>query len=230
MSILKMGKNVFRIDDLLGESEILESLVREIIKSNLDKGLWKFDGEILIANSQQRLLIALRALELGADIERTCKFLTWEEFEDFAVLEFEANNFNVTKHFRFNWLGRRWEIDLLGIKKPFVVSADCKHWKRGWRGSSSLKAAEFQIERTKALAEASPLLIEKIGLHGWKEAYFMPIVLSLLPAANKFHMGCPIVPILQFRSLLVELPARIQEVAYYHKNFWSNKMTNLNKN
>ena len=80
-----------------------------------------------------------------------------------------------------------------------------------------MKAAEQQTERTKAVAEASPCLNEAIGIKGWKCAYFMPLILSLMPSAFKLHRGVPIVPVLQLRDFLQEMPAYIGEMAHFRK-------------
>lgn len=203
-----------KIEDISRESRVPPQLVHEELTRSLD--LVQLDEDSVTAKAEQRLRVAIRAVELGADIERVCKFLTWTEFEDISVLAFEANNYNVKKHFRFSRSGRRWEIDILAIKRPIVACADCKQWHRGWRGSASRKAAEEQTERTKVLAEASSSMVEKIGVKGWRRADFLPMVLSLMPGARRFHKGTPIVPVLQLRDFLQEMPAYLRRIKHFH--------------
>ena len=213
--LLKLTKEgPAKIEDISRESRVPTRLVHEQLTRS--SGLMQLDEDLVTVNAEQRLRVAVRAVELGADIERVCKFLTWAEFEDISVLSFEANNYKVKKHFRFSRSGRRWEIDILAMKRPVVACADCKQWHRGWRGSASRKAAEEQTERTRVLAEASSSMVEKIGIVGWGRADFLPIILSLMPGAHRFHKRTPIVPVLQLRDFLQEMPAYLQKIKHFH--------------
>jgi hypothetical protein len=116
-------------------------------------------------------------------------------------------------------LKKRWEIDIIGVKRPMVISADCKHWRRKWSGSASAKAARGQAERTKALAEASRRIKSKIGINGWMYAYFIPAVLSLFPSQYKFYEKTPIVPILQLKDFLQNIIIHLDEVNYFYVSY-----------
>jgi len=222
VSTLKMtGEGRAPIGEIGQDARVPLQTVRNILRKNSEIGIVQLSGKFVVAEEEQRLKVASRAIELGADIERVCSFLKWEEFEDISILAFEANDFQVRKHFRFRWLGRRWEIDILGFKEPVIVSADCKHWHRGWAQSASGKAAESQIERTRALATAASSSRGRIGIEEWRHAYFVPVILSLVPPPFKFHRGVPIVPVLQMRNFLQEMPARIDEIAHISQSFTS---------
>jgi Holliday junction resolvase-like predicted endonuclease len=219
ISFLRLTKGgPVEIKDLSSESQIPRQLVHETLTS-LRLGIVEADGHSISGGPEQRLRAAHKAVELGADIERVCGFLTWSEFEDISVMAFEANDFKVKKHFRFSGSGRRWEIDILAAKRPIVACADCKQWHRGWRGSASRKATEQQIERTRVLAETAPAMLEKIDMKGWKHADFLPMVLSLTPSAHKFHRGAPIVPVLQLRDFLHDLPAYVGKIKRFRASF-----------
>ena len=126
ISFLKLTKGgPVEIKDLSSESQIPRQLVHETLTS-LRLGIVEADGHSISGGPEQRLRAAHKAVELGADIERVCRFLTWSEFEDISVMAFEANDFKVKKHFRFSGSGRRWEIDILAAKRPIVACADCK--------------------------------------------------------------------------------------------------------
>jgi hypothetical protein len=220
ITLLRLSKDGnTNILNLSKEAQVSVSVVKEVLKRN--SHLISFDlsrNEIEIG-LEERLGLAIHAIKLGADIERVCRSLTWAEFENLSVLAFEANNFNVKKHFRFSFTNRRWEIDILGLKKPIVACVDCKHWYRSWRGAGSRKAAEMQLDRTKALAEASKGMTEKIGIIGWRYAHFVPIILSLVPGAQKFHNRVPIVPVLQLKDFLPHLPAYVQRIAHSRREY-----------
>ncbi len=217
ISLLKLTKEgPVEIEEISREAHIPVQLAYNALKESSDLGIVRLEGELVLADGEQRLRAAIRAVGLGTDIERVCKFLTWTEFEDISILAFEANGFTVGKHFRFSRSGRRWEIDILALKRPFVASVDCKQWRKGWRGAASRTAAERQTERTEILAKASATMDAKIGIKGWEHADFVPIVLSLLPGARKFHRGTPVVPVLQLTDFLREMPAYINKIKHFH--------------
>jgi hypothetical protein len=217
VSLLKLTmEDTTEIDSLGREARVPAQVVRELLRRNTDLVTYITSSRLVTVSSEQRLKIAIKAIELGADIERVCKSLTWLEFEDMSILAFEANDFKTTKHFRFTWADRRREIDILAFKEPLILCADCKHWRRGWSGSGSRKAAELQIERTKVLAEASKTMENKIDVGKWKCAYFVPMILSLVPANQKFYKDVPIVPILQLGDFLSKMPAYLDKIAYFH--------------
>ena len=203
-----------KIDDVDREPRIPKDLANEILRKLHGEGFLTLSGGIVSVNGGQRLKMAARAVELGADIERVSRFLNWEEFERFSTLSFEANEFQVKKNFRFTWMKKRWEIDILGLKKPVIISTDCKHWHKGWSGAASVKSAKKQIERTKALAEASTSgnIRSKIGIEKWEHAYFVPVILSLAPSQHKFYEKTPIVPILQLRDFLQNVMVYLDEI------------------
>ena len=119
ISVLKLTKEgPAEIKDLSNESQIPRQLVHETLTS-LRLGIIEADGHSISAGPEQRLRAALKAVELGAAIERVCGFLNWSEFEDISVMAFEANAFKVKKHFRFSGSGRRWEIDILSIDRSW---------------------------------------------------------------------------------------------------------------
>jgi len=222
VSALKMTEEGdTQIEAISREAHVPIQIARKVLAKYSEMGILRINGTTVAIRGKHRLETALKAMELGADVERVCGFLTWEEFEDISILAFEVNDFSVKKHFRFSGSGRRWEIDILGLREPIVVSVDCKHWHHGWRGVPSTKAVEQQIERTKALVQALPTLQERIDIGKWRYAYFVPLVLSLVPSAQKFHKGAPIVPVLQMRDFLQEMPAYINEMTHFHKRHLS---------
>jgi len=208
ISILKLTKTGPVQRELVSrEARVPVQVADKMLKKLSDTEFIQDNGQFIEVPSNQRVMMAVRAVELGADLERVCGVLEWDEFEEIAAKAFEANNFTVKRQFRFKGAGRRWEMDVLGWKEPLVACVDCKHWHRGWRRSAIMKIVEAQVERTKALAEALPSLHEKAGLVNWKKATLVPMVLSLIPSPFKFYNNVPIVPVLQLPNFLNELPA-----------------------
>ena len=223
ISILQATResNRARIKDIIRESRVPRDLVSRVLTGFQNKGLIKLGYDTLLITSELRIKMAVRAIELGAAIERVSRFLKWDEFEKLSTLVFEKNGFRVRKNFRFSWMNKRWEVDVLGMRDPIIISADCKHWHKGWSGVASIRAAEKQVERTKALAEASisKTLRSMIGINGWKHAYFIPVILSLAPSRCKFYEKTPIVPILQLKDFLQNIIVYIDEVKAFHMVF-----------
>ncbi|MEM1515470.1 MAG: hypothetical protein QXH24_05420 [Candidatus Bathyarchaeia archaeon] len=203
------------IESICREARIPRAIVLEVLNRLYEYGLLRMNGDEVVVDRERRLKIAVKSISLGADIERVAKFLTWFEFEQFSKESFELNGFMVTTNFRFKWLGKRWEIDLISVKRPLIISADCKHWRRGWSESASIKAAKSQVERTRALADASGHIKSKVGINGWNHAYFVPVVLSLYPSQRKFYDKTPVVPILQISDFLQNLIVHLDEVDHF---------------
>lgn len=193
--------------------------------------LFKEYGGIVEASPSQRVKMSVHALHLGVDFQRVCSLLSWAEFEGFAAQALEANGYRVIRNLHFKNGPKRWEIDILGLRKPLVLCIDCKHWRHGWRNAASLKAVEAQVERTAALAKALLHYAKKIGLERWASATFIPVVLSLLPRPEKFIHGVPVVPILQLQDFINRMPAELHSLRHIIKEYSleSSKLTDFAK-
>jgi Holliday junction resolvase-like predicted endonuclease len=158
------------------------------------------------ASDIQRLEMAVRALRSGADLEKVSDLLRWKEFEGMAAFALENNGYLVQRNVRFKNGGRRWEIDVVGLRKPLVVCMDCKHWHHRLYESTTKKIVNEQIARVHALATSLPNPAIRI-IPATSNAYkFLPVVLSLIVDESKFFGGVPIVPILQLQDFLNHLP------------------------
>ena len=197
------------------DAQIPRQITEKVLKKLYDEGLVERKKGIIEASLDQRIKIAIQAIKLGADFEKLCSFLDWSEFENIATAAFEANYFMVKRGFRFAASGRRWEIDIVGFKGSVVACVDCKHWHHGWRRAATIKAVEAQVKRTEALANALPMLYEKIGLSNWKQTILIPIVLSLYQGPLKFYEKTPIVPILQLQNFLSEFLAHVHQLTHF---------------
>lgn len=218
ISILKLTKNepisnkIFSKDAKI-PSQIAENLLKKLHKD----GLIYLRKNVVEADSLQRLKLAVHAIQLGADVERVSSFLQWKEFENIAAVAFERNSYSVKKNFRFKHAGRRWEIDIVGCKRPIAICVDCKHWHHGMYPSSLKKIVEEQVRRTFALAESLPELINKIECASWDRVKFVPAVLSLVKDRFKFYDNVPIVPVLQLQDFLSQLPAYADSLKHFSK-------------
>ena len=120
---------------------------------------------------------------------------------------------------RFKHGGRRWEIDVVACRKPLVLCVDCKRWQRGLKPSALRKIVEAQVNRACALVDALPSPALKIECVKWNKAKFVPVVLSLMPSSYKFFDNVPVVPVLQLQDFLTQLPAYVESLKYFTKEF-----------
>jgi Holliday junction resolvase-like predicted endonuclease len=220
ISLLKLTKNGAVIRENINKEAKLPSaitlkLLRKLQSDNL---IYLKDGKIE-ADSNGRLKLAIKAVELGADVEHVSDFLCWQEFEDIAALALERNGYAVKKNVRFKHAGRRWEIDVVGCRKPAVICIDCKHWHHGMHHSVLMKIVDSQVERVKAFAEALPSVSLEVECAKWDRAKLVPVILSLIPSRYKFLGDVPVVPVLQLQDFLSQLPAQVESLKYFVREF-----------
>jgi Holliday junction resolvase-like predicted endonuclease len=199
-------------------------IAHAIIQKLVDQALIRWTENTIEATRDQRVKIAVHAIELGADFERVCKTLEWSEFESIATEIFKANDYHVLKNLRFKEKnGKRWEIDLLACRRPLILSVDCKHWQHKWTRGPIITTVEQQVMRTRAISDALPRMHNKIGLDGWTHATVVPMILSLIPAQLKLHQNTPVVAVLQLQSFLNELPAYTCSLTRFTQKFPTRK-------
>jgi Holliday junction resolvase-like predicted endonuclease len=175
-------------------------------------------NSIIELTSEQRVLLAIKAIELGLDYEEACRYLGWREFENFTVLALEASGFATRKHLRFKCLDKWYEIDVLGMRRPLILAVDCKHWKHGWRESAMIKIVNTQLHRVEALATILEKLKENLGIKNWRRAELLPVILTLTEAPFRLYREVPVVPIFRFKSFIYELPEFIRSIPLWHKD------------
>ena len=220
ISVLKTSKDKPVLHKLVKNDANLPSrIVDKMLRKLQTGGLLYIHGGILEVSTLQRLRLAVLAVEQGADYERVCCFLGWREFERIGAISLEASGYNVETSLRFKQGGRRWEIDVVGCRKPLILCLDCKHWRRGV-SSKLRRAAEEQVRRTLAFSEFLPNPAVRIDCASWNNARFVPVVLTLMQADFKFFNGTPVVPVLRLQDFLVQLPTCADSLKHFDKS-WS---------
>jgi len=218
ISVLKLTRNgSISFEVLSKDARIPLGVTENLLEKLQNNGLVYLRNRIIDTNSLKRLKLAVHAVQLGADLERVSNFLDWKEFENIATIAFERNNYSVKKNFRFKHAGRRWEIDIVGCKKPIVACVDCKHWHHGMYPSAIRRVVKEQVERTCALAESMPKLTEKIDYASWNRVKLIPAVLSLTAVRSRFYNKVPIVPVLQLQDFISQLPAYMDSLKHFSK-------------
>ena len=201
------------VGSLSEEIGVSSEMVEERLASLVGKDLvTNFDGTHIDVTEGQRLHLATYAIKEGVDIERVCAVLGWAEFEDLVAFALYHREFEVKKHFRVKQVMKRYEIDLVGLKEPLVLSIECKHWKRSWRRAATIDVINTQIKRTKALVQSIPEPKDKLGVGKWHEVNFIPLVLTLSNTPIKIYEGVPVVPIFKFNTFLDEMLTNLDEL------------------
>jgi Holliday junction resolvase-like predicted endonuclease len=220
ISILKLTKNGVALNEDVNRDAHLPSTVayKLLQKMQSDELINLQDGTIK-TETTGRLQLAVKAVALGADIEVISNLLCWQEFEEIAAYALKNNGYTVQKNVRFKHGGRRWEIDVVGCKKPLVVCVDCKHWGHAIAASALTKIVDSQVNRTEAFADFLPNPKLQIPCLKWEKAKFVPVVLSLMQGAYKFVHEVPIVPVLRLQDFINQLPLYTEELKVYPKTF-----------
>ena len=220
ISILKMTKEGSALTESVNkDARISGGIASKLLKKMQTTEIIYIKNGIIEADSCARLKIAVRTLTLGADLQRVSELLSWQEFEDVASIALEQNRYNVYKNTRFKHAGRRWEMDIIGCKKPWVICIDCKHWQHGMSPSALKKVTEAQIERTQSFAESLPNIKFEIECAKWDRAQFVPAILALTPGTFKFYDMVPIIPILQLQDFIGQFPAYTGSLKHFWKEF-----------
>ncbi|HEX9261034.1 MAG TPA: hypothetical protein VF893_00725 [Candidatus Bathyarchaeia archaeon] len=220
ISLLKLTSNgSVIIENIKREARIPTSVTENLLQTLQNQHLVHIKDNIAEVSTYNRLKLAVKAWSLGGDIEQVCELLCWREFEEIAALALRNNGYTVAKNIHFKHGGRKWEMDVVGCKKPLIVCFDCKHYHQGMSPSATLKIAEAQRQRTEALAAMLPSTKMTLDCTKWVRSQFVPAILSLLPARVKFCEGIPIVPVLQLQDFLSQLPMLVASLIYVQREF-----------
>ena len=220
ISLIKLTKNGPVLIESVNEEARLPLVVTwELLEKLQNEDLVYLKSETIEAYSTSRLKLAIKAASLGADVEQISNLLRWQEFEEIAAYALKNNGYTVQNNVRFTHEGKRWEIDVVGCKKPLVICIDCKHWQHAISYSALRKMVDLQTQRTHALADSLPNVKLKLDCVKWERAKFIPAVLSLIPSAQKFCEKVPVVPVLQLQDFIYQLPAYTETLRVYLKNF-----------
>ena len=227
ISVLKLTQNGSVSYELIKKDANIPSVVyQKLLRKMQNDGLVYLRNAFVETDDLQRLRLAIIAVQLGSDPELVSSFLRWNEFEDIVAVALVQNGYCVKKNLRFKHAGHKWEIDVIGCKKPIVMCVDCKRWRHGLTPSALRKVVAEQVERTKALVESLPNPVVKIEFATWQTATFVPAVLSLTESRLKFYDDVPIIPVMQFQDFINQLPAYMTEIKHFKKSL-TNQLDNF---
>jgi Holliday junction resolvase-like predicted endonuclease len=220
ISILKLTKeDAVLIETVNKDAKVPSAIALELLEKMQNEELIYLKNGAVKATSTGRLKLAVKAASLGADIEYISHLLCWQEFEEIAAFALKSNGYTVQNNVRFKQAGRRWEIDVVGCKKPLVLCIDCKHWQHSISASALRKIVDEQTQRTHALADILPNVKLQPECVKWEKAKFLPAVLSLMPNSFKFYHEVPVVPVLSMQDFISQLPLYVETLKFIPKTF-----------
>ncbi|MFP3950954.1 MAG: hypothetical protein ACLFVP_02260 [Candidatus Bathyarchaeia archaeon] len=215
LALLQETKQSIVPGELKKQMRITGEAFNSILKGLEEEGLITYQDGKIKQDLTQRLRTAIKAVKLGADLERVNRELGWLEFEEMAAFIFEENDFEVLSRFRFKAEGRRWEIDVLSARKPYLICAECKHWTTGMGNSSARRIVEGHLEKTNILIMNINALDEEMPIHGWDRAILIPVILNLSPVSMKIYRRVPVVSVLALPRFIDGFEGQLERLAHF---------------
>jgi Holliday junction resolvase-like predicted endonuclease len=220
MALLKLtnGKSA-SVEDVKNTARLPISSCQFLLAKMLNENLVYLKNNNVEVDSQNRVRIAVKAASLGGDIQAISDLLCWQEFEEIAAIALRTNGYHVHKNVRFKQGNRRYEIDVVGCRKPIVICIDCKRWQKTISASALRKIVDEQTQRVQALGAAIPNPKIKLECAKWENATFIPAVLSLIPSSYKFYYDVPVVPVLKLQDFISQMLLHLESVKSYPIQF-----------
>jgi Holliday junction resolvase-like predicted endonuclease len=154
--LVKTQSGEAKLDEVRESVNVTNAAFDQTMETMAREGYITLDGDAVKLSTEQRVRLAVRAVELGADFQTVSGSLGWLEFEELAAHVFEENGFTVLRRYRFQAEGRRWEMDVLASRYPYIVCAECKHYTRGMGNSTARNIVETHLEKTEVFSRHLP--------------------------------------------------------------------------
>jgi len=203
------------LPELRGAVRMTTETFDSIVDALRDEGLVDVSNGTVTLSLQQRLSLAARALETGADFESVSRCLGWLEFEELSATVFEANGFSVRRRFRFQAEGRRWEIDILASRAPYLVCGECKHYGRGMGNSTARGIVEGHLAKVEVLSHSLQNIRERMGIGKWTGATVIPMMLTMSATPLEVYRRVPAVSVLALPGFLGEFDGQLDRLAHF---------------
>ena len=169
-------------------------------------GLTIHDGLIRLS-SESRLDLAMSEANRGFAHDAS-RFLDWKDFERFAESCLEEMSFETQRDVRLKMDGRRWQIDLIGVKGELLVCMDCKHW------APPMSPSRFKNPEAHQ-AEATRLYAEKLAKEKNSKVTSLPMILTLFEVPQKFSERAVIVDVQKLPSMLRDLTPYTPDMPFH---------------
>jgi len=203
------------LDEVRESVKVTSEAFDQTLESMALEGIIALDGDAVRLSTGQRVRLAVKAVELGSDFQTVSNSLGWLEFEEFSAHVFEENGFTVQRRYRFQAEGRRWEMDVLASRYPYIVCAECKHYTKGMGNSTARNIIETHLEKTEVFVRHLPGQAKKMGVHRWRDAVVVPITLTLSPTDMRIYRRMPSVSVLALTSFLASFEGYMERMANF---------------
>jgi len=213
--LVKTQSGDAKLDEVRESVNVTNAAFDQTVETMARNGTITLDGDAVKLSTEQRVRLAVRAVELGVDFQTVSVSLGWLEFEELAAHVFEENGFTVLRRYRFQAEGRRWEMDVLASRYPYIVCAECKHYTRGMGNSTARNIVETHLEKTEVFSRHLPGQAKKIGVHRWRDAVVIPITLTLSPTKMRIYRRMPSVSVLALTSFLASFEGYLERMAHF---------------
>lgn len=181
--------------------------------------------EYIVINKIIFIIRCIQFLEL--DVSNLSNLLNYNGFETLIQEILSQNSYKTIKNFRFSDKSnlkyetsqKRYEIDVIGIYRSYILIIDAKEWKRKDSYGAMNKAANLQYQRVVALKNNNEIfsnLIQKLlgmsyNIQKRLPFILIPMMVSLETNWIKINENSvPLVGIYNLNSFLQELPINLQ--------------------
>ncbi|MFB5599494.1 MAG: hypothetical protein ACE5SW_04625 [Nitrososphaeraceae archaeon] len=195
--------NLNQFKDLIGvtNNDIFKDILRFLEYNKIGK--LSNNNKLISFSDSDKIRMILKAIQMGCDIQTCSKLLSWKDFESLTseiLIKFDYQtkvNIYMSKP--------RYQLDVVATKNNFLLSIDCKHWRK-YSKSAIIPYIEKQVIRTRNYL---------INYKKIKRA--LPMLITLYDSSFKLICGVPIVPIQSLQSFLLEFET-IEDELYYIYN------------
>jgi hypothetical protein len=198
-----VGSN--QLPEIVHDAQFVQFLEAANLFESGEESEWIFSGFA-------KVQVAIRALQLGEATRPILKALTWQEFEEFVAQVCSFHEFRTIHRFRFS-LSRRYEIDIVATRQPYLLCIDCKQFGvRLGKASALRSASEKQLVRTQALANHISRYQADLGLLDWQDPVLLPVLVTMMLEDIQFHENIPIVPAVNLNAFLLKFEQWVDQL------------------
>ncbi len=221
------------IESILGYDETrLRTIIYDLDSISIQKGNYI---NYLVIDKISFIIESFHFIE--ADISQLSALLDFKGFEALIEEILRLNNYKTIRNFRFSDKSnfksktsqKRYEVDVIGIYRNYILFIDAKQWKRKDSFSAINIAANLQHRRAIALKKnpeifsklIQNLLGNSLNLRKRLPFILIPLMVSVEDNSNKINNNqIPLVSIYELNSFLYELQNNLQ----YFKTLQINKI------
>ena len=197
---LKAETSIGRVNSFLKEIEQIGIVLQPTLDANLQ------------ITREQRAQLVIHGARNGIDFDKIIKQLSWQEFELLITMVGDEFGYVAKKGLNFSTDERKYQIDVILKKAPYILLIDCKHY--GGTGKSSVfrTAAEEQISRAEAVVKNIDDLKSKIRIRKWESGLVLPMIVTWLDDSVYFHEKVPVVPFAKLRSFFTDFYLYVEDM------------------